>query len=287
MKVFLSPVGLYSHAMVRVADALIRHKPKDVEIVRSASAADLTVLHVIGPGSFEGVDLTRPHAIIQYCFKSAGLPLDAWPLIWAQAKLVWSYYDLDQYTKLPINFYYAPLGVDPTFTQDYKPGFRDVDVMTSGYVSGPISEAIAEVATAAELLGFRVLHLGPQTVEGMAPVKYRRWHAVCGIDDSQLASDYRRTRLVSGLRHVEGFELPALEGLACGARPIVFDRPEMRAWYQDWAVFVPECSGEELVQRLLGVLPRLRAPISQADQEEVRRRFDWEPIARRFWEGVL
>ena len=49
MKVFVTPTGLHSYAMVRVANALARYAPPHVQIVTDRQAADCAVLHVIGP----------------------------------------------------------------------------------------------------------------------------------------------------------------------------------------------------------------------------------------------
>jgi len=284
MRVFLEPTGLFSHAMVRVARALAHYAPDSVEIVKEPASADLIVSHVIGPGAVPD----RPEVVIQYCLRSAGLDYDRWLRRWQDARMVWSYLDLrDEVGDLGgVNFYHAPLGVDPVFAQNgHAEVPRDINVMTSGYVSAPGAEAIEEVALAAGSLGLRVLHLGPAAVEGMR-VTPPRWSSVLGIPDSDLAALYRRTEWVSGLRQVEGFELPVLEGLACGARPIVFDRPDMLQWYEDHAAFVPESNGEELVEYLTELLRYHPQPVLEAERAEVLKRFSWEVIAKGFWERL-
>ncbi len=288
MKVFLQPTGLYSHAMLRVAAALERYAPDPIEVTRNADQADFRVIHAIGPGLFHGVDENQPHAIIQYCLESAGYDALRWSLIWQRAQLVWSYYDL-----VPrgggqlFEFYHAPLGVDDAFVRATPNGQkRPIGAMSSGYVSGPSAEAIEEVALAAHAVGIPVVHLGPQSVEGMK-ARPANWSAVIGISDVELADLYLHTEWVSGLRHVEGFELPALEGLMCGARPFVFDRPDMHQWYDEHAVFVPECCGEPLIAELTELFRHKPVGVSDAERAKIADTFNWERIATGFWERLL
>ncbi|HWI70162.1 MAG TPA: hypothetical protein VNS88_17650, partial [Nitrospiraceae bacterium] len=78
-----------------------------------------------------------------------------------------------------------------------------------------------------------------------------------------------------------------LEGLMCGARPIVFDRPDMRQWYEGHAVFIPECSGPDLTQELIEVMSHEPDPVMSIEREIILERFSWKPIVRGFWEQVL
>lgn len=266
--------------MVRVANALKKHAPRELEFVDDPKSADLQVLHVIGPDNAELLEASN-YAVIQYC-RTGGEA--SYISLWAGAQVVWSYYDL---RSLCERFYFAPLGVDEIFTQSFDPEPRDIGIMTSGYVSHPAGEAIEEVAIASWMLGLDVVHLGPEKVEGMVVKLPTGWRAVENIADRTLAAYYRRSKWVSGLRHIEGFELPVLEGLMCGARPIVFDRPDMHEWYLGHARFVTEASGESLVKELLDVLTDEPEPVSMEEREMVAQRFSWNRIATGFWEQVM
>jgi hypothetical protein len=284
MKVFFQPTGLHSRAMLRVARALQQYAPEHVEAVTRPEVADLRIVHVIGHGSLEGVDPKQPRVLIQYCLKSTedGGMLENWLPIWKASRLVWSYYRLDQLAAWPdIQFFHAPLGVDSVFTAPLNGTMRDIGVITSGYVSE--SEGIEEVAIAAYLAGMRVVHIGPGNVVRHPPTT---WTAMEGISDLDLSHLYHRSVWVSGLRHCEGFELPALEGLASGARPIVFDRDDMRQWYRRHAVFVPECSGNKLVGHLLDVFRRSPTTVTKQEQLAVLGFFDWARIASEFWKRL-
>jgi len=268
--------------MRRVGDALRRYAPPTVTIANDPGDADLQICHVIG-GYPRSLVRTKSYAVIQYCWKTnPAREVQDWQSFWQGARLVWSYYG-----DLPVHgrFYHAPLGVDGDV---FKGNGADRDgVVTSGFLTGPGAEAIEEVALAADHLRMKVFHLGPAAVAGAKWRPSPRWRAALGISDASLAKEYGRARWVSGLRYVEGFELPVLEGLACGARPIVFSRSDMKQWYAGHAVFVEECSGSALVEQLLPILSGPWYAVTEAEREIVLRRFDWKTIAEGFWKEIL
>lgn len=288
MKVFLSPhIGLHSRAMIRVERALHKHKPQDIDITQNPLDADLIVLHVIGFDAIERAEkYNRPYATIQYCVKSTEYTSELeWKPFWDRAQLVWSYYDLSAYVE---RFYYAPLGVDELFfwpSNQY--GSLPPYVVTSGYVSGPRAEPIFEVWEAACMCGLDVKHIGPTYVSGIEPSDVSMSHVSCYFDvsDERLAMIYSGARWVSGLRHGEGFELPAAEALACGTLPVVFDQPAMRKWYDGLATFITESTGKSLVEDLIQVF---KSEVEcNASRDEIRERFSWEKIAKGFWEKLF
>ena len=283
MKIFLKPVGLHSVAMLRVVAALHRHAPKWAEIVDSPEEADLQVLHVIGPSE---APIGRRYAVIQYCGSTT---TDAYTELWKAADLVWSYYDLRE-AMGDTPFLLAPLGIDQAFLKGFDPAAtREFEIATSGYSTGPIQEAIQEVAQAVTAVGGRTFHLGPDKIEGWTGPypPATNWVAQRGMNDETLAMLYRQCRRVSGLRQVEGFEMPVIEGASCGARPVVFDREDMRRWYSDFADFVQPCAGDELVERLLNLFAKgAPAAFTAAQLGEIRARFDWARIATAFWDAL-
>jgi hypothetical protein len=269
--------------MHRTARALQEWAPAEVEIVSDVDAADVQVLHVIGVGSLEHLHLDD-YVLLQYCYLTTERP-DAsfWIPLFRNARLVVSYYDLPALTgRDDFAFVHAPLGVDGEVFHD-RGIERDAVVLTTGYVLE--GEAIAECHDAA----FRVLrgrrggmiHIGP------AFWTHRGLEVVEAISDEQLARRYSRSRYVSGLRRHEGFELPVLEGLACGARPICFDTPCYRQWFEGHAVFVPELPADELVPLLADVFREEPAPVTAEEREAVLAVFDWRRIVRSFWDRVL
>lgn len=285
-----------SGAMERIAKALARWAPPAVEIVPTVELADLVVLHTIGTDVWPVIESLEHHgkrfAMMQYCLRSTQEPNSRrWLRYWERAACVWSYYDLarivledaaDQPTTgLP--FYLAPLGADPdTFSEQLVMGDRFV-VLTSGYVAE--SECIAECWAAAARVGRRVFHLGP---EG----EFRdldREHVTFGynVTDTQLARAYSRSDYVAGMRRCEGFEMPAAEGLLCGARPLMLDAPHYRHWFEPWAKFVPEVEPEALTDMIVEVMLAGTEIVTDAERDAAAERFNWERLVGRFWSRVL
>lgn len=312
VRVFLHPTGLHSRAMVRVANALTMHAPRvppSFQLVATPQDADLQILHVI---SYDAVEYAAQilarggrYAVIQYCLgHPTEILWDAWRKLWVGADLVWSYYPLHEQAgaeigELGVPLYYAPLGVDEPFQAMSKllstPGnwpARTQRIITTGYVNGDRAEPIYAVWKAAELARIDAVHIGPQIVEGM-PEYPRRWRTE-RPGDMRLAEIYATSTWVSGLRHVEGFELPAAEGLVCGARPIVFDQPSMREWYGEHAVYisetprqVPEMGISDLVTEIAYHLAYTPRGVDAEERERALERFNWETIAKGFWEALL
>lgn len=250
-RIYTRPTGLHSRAMTRVSDALERYAPEGFTIAGSPSPnyADIVVLHVIGRDAIEVARACRErgqrYVIVQYCLKTTGASIDEWLPAWEGAELVWSYYDLidpdcsmsSAAFREKRNFYYSPLGVTSDFYEDDTP--KEPLVLTTGYVNGPGAEVIEAVWNAADNAGINFFHIGPRNVVGASRVPSAEQCAE-GISESELIKLYRRATWVAALRHVEGFELPALEGCMCGAVPIMFDQPAIKRWYGDAPYYVPD-----------------------------------------------
>lgn len=198
---------------------------------------------------------------------------DDWIDLWQGAVCVWSYYDLpalmnEDGIAAPFNFYHAPLGIDEVF---YKRGEKkDFDIVTHGtYLTEGVRECIWSTS--------RVAFLGHVDIP----------HVSCfeNIGDNELAELYSRSRYVSGLRRVEGFELPAVEGLACGSRPVLFDREHYRQWYGDLAMYVPEEPREGVIRSLAKVFA-MDMPVTEAEIVRAKTMFNWERIVNGFYEHV-
>lgn len=295
MKVYLTPVGLYSRAMVRIANALTYYAPSTIQIIDDKDAADLCVMYVIsldfGGWARELLSKGKKYACVQCCVRSISEYVDysQWLPLWRGSSLVWSYYELSPWANLNgsgFSFYHAPLGVDDCFRHANLNGHQRQSVITSGYVSGDGAEAIEEVWIAAGECNLPVIHIGPNKVKG---INARPSHVTCieGVPDSQLAWYYSGAKWVASLRHTEGFELPALEGVVSGARGILFAQSDLRRWYKDHAVYVDECHGEELVNKLVEVFSTEPEPVTKDEQKEVMRRFDWKAICGGFWTSLL
>jgi hypothetical protein len=301
MKVYLDPPPKMSKGIHRVADALKKRLPAGVELERCRENADVVVFHVVGVQNFDEIDLRmqidmcraagQRYAMMQYCLKTTENGGDSnfwWPL-WHDAACVWSYYDLNLhlYQRQPdaadgvqiSSFYYAPLGVEQDVFNINERAKKLFTIGTSGYV--PETEGVLEAYEAVSRVNGFQFHLGPDFGLG----------ALCapqtGLTDQQVADRWNECDYVAGLRRVEGFELPAIEGILCGARPIVFDTPVYRQWYGGLAEFVPEGTPEELTEALVKLFSGPYLAPSAEQLEEAQRRFDWDTLCAGFWERVL
>ena len=275
-------------ALMRVKDALMRYAPEDIEFA-PADKADLTIINVIGRQ--DGVRRTarnilnknREYAVIQYCLRSTQKSkTDGWLPLWAGANVVWSYLDLQQAAQIDdvptsdVYFYHAPLGVDAGVFKPLQQK-RRYAICTSGLYR---AESVREAILAAKQVGRKVLHLGPE-------LNHQDVECHSGLTDEEVAEVYNQCEFVSGLRRIEGFELPAAEGLLCGARPIVFDRSHYRKWYKPWAEFIPEGSQMEVIESLASLFKRGARAVTKQERMDAARFFDWRPIVTGFWDRCL
>jgi glycosyltransferase involved in cell wall biosynthesis len=296
MNVFLNTQAGLSKAMGRIVTKMMRYAPSDITVVNHPDEADLIVLHVIGfPETEEAVrritSLGKKYAIIQYCLRTTQKPNTAdWLPIWAGAEMVWSYYDLQalceedgQVFPEQTVFYFSPLGVD---SEIFNPGLSrpKYKILTTGTLA-PF-ETVDLVNKACQVINGIQVHVGGLEMKGTdfndSIVEYHK-----EISDTNLAQLYRQTEYVSGLRRIEGFELPAAEGLLCGARPILFDRPHYRRWYEGLgAIFIPESTDEEIVKTLREILKTPSNTWAPLNISEARTRFSWATICTVFWESL-
>lgn len=285
MRVYVKPQAGLSRAMDRVADGLTKGVDY-VWPVENIEAAEVVLIHAVGyPETVDAIarcKMRRQKIVLaQYCFRSTQEPsATSWLPLWRECDVVWSYYDLqtacvEDGCEWPsdVTFVMTPLGVDPA-TFYPMPCERRFLIATSGYVAR--TECVAEVNRAVDLNGGLQFHLGPHP--GMPNVEAHE-----DITDGALAVFYNSSQYVSGLRRIEGFELPIVEGLMCGARPIVFDRPHYRQWFGDLAVFIPEGTMREVTEALTLVLAQPAQPVTSAERMVAAGRFAWPAIAAAVW----
>lgn len=288
--------------MDRIVSKLIRHKPGAVTIVTKPEEADLLVLHVVSYNetahSIRRIKaLGKQYAIIQYNLLTTDEPdVSKWVPLWADAAFVWSYYDLPRICRehgqqFPedTTFLFAPLGVDTEFFHR-GPNLAKYPhkVVTTGTLAP--NECVDLVNIACHKVfphpGAQV-HIGhlteiPETFNAsIVQFEY-------DISDLQLSQIYRQTEYVSGLRRVEGFELPAAEGLICNAVPILFDKPHYRDWFGELgALFIPEGSDEEIIKALVGIFSQSKPTWTPRNIEGAKKLFNWQNICTEFWKIVL
>lgn len=279
MKIYVD-TKINSRGIQRVPHALKKYKPDWVEIATTPEEADLVVFHVNGRLKHLKAAIkkhNKPYAVIQYCLKSTMNPdpLD-WTDVWRKAKVVWSYYDLPY--KWLMNFYQAPLGADSNIFK-IKEIKTDYTVCTTGI--SYLSESVREVFMAAREVGVKVAHLGPDL--GYEGVDY-----YTDLEDWQVADLYNRCVYISGLRRAEGFELPVAEGILCGCRPILFDQPHYRQWFDyPLATFIPEQPREKVIESLVQLFSHPYTSKEWWSYKEMQERFNWDTIIKGFYQHLL
>lgn len=291
VKVYVKPQEGLSRAMDRVAKGLTASVTA-VEPVECEEDADFVLIHAIGfPETLEAVGrcLQRKQrfGIIQYCLRTTQQPnTGEWLPLWLAADVVWSYYDLpglclEDGFQFQGNFFYSPLGVDPTIFAPHTANKR-FKALSTGYVAD--SESILEVNRAVWNLGYRHIHIGP---DNLGLVGLSESHV--DISDEEIARYYSQSEYVTGLRQIEGFELPCAEGLLCGARPVMFDRPHYRMWFNDFAEFIPEGNSESIEAALTQVFKHKPRPVTVQERAQAVHLFSWPRIASGFWTaaGIL
>jgi hypothetical protein len=298
MRAYVEPPPVRSRCLRRIADALARYAPTGVEIAQDRAAADLIVLHVVGRQERmyrEARQATRRgqrYAVLQLSLRSTQKPsTKGWRALWAGAAVVWSYYDLNAAIQedegsswdraRAFTFYHAPLGVD---AEVFRPsgGPRPYLLGVTGFDQHYLgAERLREATEAVARVGGKVWHLGPPMDLGAHVTDEE------GIDDATLAQRYGACAYVSGLRRHEGFELPAVEGLLCGARPILFERLDARRWFGPWAVWMPEARRSDLVSGLSDLFHDGPFEVTPEEREAAAGRFAWDRIVAGFWERCL
>lgn len=303
MKVWFKPQHGLSRAMDRVYKALQAALPVGAKEAETEDAADLVVLHVIGyPETESAVEKhvigKRRVAALQYCLRSTQQPnAHKWLPLWDRMSCIWSYYDLQRMINedsfalgggiIPNirNFYHAPMGVDTKVFRRWEDREK-YTAMTTGMVSE--SECLNEAAQAVRLVDGKLLIVGGNEVA--AEFADMPWVSTrVSITDDVMAQLYSRSRFTLGLRKVEGFEMPLLEGLACGSIPVCFDQPDQRRWFSELAIFVKESEpvGPQLVDIFQNPNHAAMAVSAAHFFQQKKRQFDWGLLAAEFWDRAL
>lgn len=176
------------------------------------------------------------------------------------------------------NIYETPWGFEPDVFH-YAPLHKRYKILCTGYMAD--AEGIDACWDACRRLRKRLCHVGGRLPEVPPMVWNERYE---GIKDDKMRALYNASEYVSGMRREGGFELPVIEGYACGAQPIVFDQPTMRKYYSDFAIFVPNIPRNELTERLIRVLFEKR---NIQPRPEILERFRWSTIMARMWRRIL
>lgn len=278
-----------SFTLAGIRNDIRDHSLTEIQDVLDENDAEIVIVYVVGHRDRIVREVSRLKALgkkvvmLQMTLRSTRDPDTlAWIDTWRKADLVWSYYDLPQLIKddghrASFNFYHSPLGVNKVFKS--HPGEKEYAIVTNGGFF--VAESYHEIWTAAELANVEVIHIGK--VFDYYPTLTYIPH---GGHRFRMAGYFSQCHYVSGLRRVEGFELPAAEGLVCGARPVLYDAPHYRKWFGDLAEYIPEEKPGAVIKNLVRLFGQPVRSVTPAEMEEARRRFDWNVIMSELWKRV-
>jgi len=283
-------------AMHKIAQYLMEYKPDEVEVTSFADC-DINIEHIIGDHGISKCAhdkqlisrmKQKKFVLLWYCFeRSLDYIKNSKFFNWAfsDATMIYSYLVFENYGfKEQDNVVYGPLGYDHTFFKfDNKIERLSNSIMSTGYIAS--TECLEEIYNACKQARATMFHVGHNF--NWNRIIYRQGEK---LTEEQMRLIYASATFVSGLRRGEGFEIPVLEGAACGARPIVFNKSHYQ-WYKDFAIFIEESNFYEVRDSIYNVLlENINNPnitTSEEERKKIRETFGWDVIAKRFWEEVL
>lgn len=209
--------------LYRVRQQIQATAPEWAEIIIGEGVADAQIVLAIGATGMPELVEKTPTILLQLCYESAhGGNKAFWDELWSKCLMVGSYFDL----KAP-NFVRFPMGYDPDVFYRDDSVSKKYNAIVFGEVDGP--EEIKSVIEAFDV----VAHIAGTSIGG--GIGYVRYD---NIPDDRLRGVYQRSKYCIGLRRIEGFEMPIVEGAACGCIPVTFDLECYRSWFNDFAIFL-------------------------------------------------
>jgi hypothetical protein len=203
--------------------------------------------------------------------------------IWDEAVVIWSYYDLPEIARsqgieptFSDKFLRSPLGVD---SDVFKPSGSEKEYLAIAVTKGYLTESTREILAAARHLNAKAAYVGPH-IRGLEDADQFE-----NITDEELVDLYSKSYYVCALRRSEGQDLPAAEGLLCGARPIVFERPDQSDWSPSF-ITIRETEREQIIEDLKVVFDGEYDPVSREEILIAREVFNWELIVKDFWKRL-
>jgi glycosyltransferase involved in cell wall biosynthesis len=260
----------------RVRNGLASHAPRNMRVVDApGQGEDIVIADVFSPASLQRVIPGKRTVLIVH-----GPAMPSYLPQFRDALLVVGFLDLPAMVQSDdFRFLRSPWGVDGSVFYPRPSVPRDRIVLTTGEdYKGEVIRECFEAGRRARGLSGQSIQVGYPFDWSTNPIIKR------DILDDEMAECYSRVLYVSGLRRGPGFELPVVEGLACGARPVCFDQPWYRYWFDGHAVFIPEV--ENPTEILVEVFKNDPDPVTLEERELVLRKFSWPVIAANFWESI-
>jgi len=279
-----------SRAMERIRQAFIKYSPPGTLFLDQPEGDYIHCINWIGQNPKEhtsrdevcqGVD-TLPRSSRYIIFAHIGNP--------HYGQFQREYEDLFRNALAVITFNKAMLGLsDPNIIETpwgFEPHIfyqmripRRWTIITTGYDAA--QEAIDSVFWACYHTMKSVVHVGGRLDPRWVQPTFTRFE---GISDDHLRELYNQALYVSGLRREGGFEMPIVEGYACGCQPITFDHTGSRRWFSEFAILVPNVPTDDLTRILMGILER---PVTVEPKPEILETFYWKNVMGNMWLSLI
>lgn len=260
----------FGYGIKRIAAKLEEYKPASVKFVTNRKDADVVLLHTVGGEEVASICNNERFVVLQYCYVTTGMDRYYWRSIWERSSGVVSYYDLSKDMPKGIPFVHTPLGAD---TKEFYPmGLkRNKKIFATGHVAN--TECLDVLWQACYDTKTTMYHTGEDFKFG----KYYQHLPYMTTD--KLRTLLNEVEYVSCMRTIEGFEMLGMEGLFCGARPIVLDLP-CYDWYRDYSYTVREA---RLYDDLVEILSKSPDSVSPIEHAEIREEFEWSTIVEKIY----
>jgi len=289
MKIYFPYDRKISRAMERIRQAFIKYAPAETVFVNTPEADAVHCIHFIGQNTREDtckifgsiMDVpTLPKTSKYIVFLHFGnffypeMEKDFHRLL-ENAVLVITYTSSFATTKC--NLYETAWGYEPLIFNVLNVE-KKYTVLATGYLAD--AEAIDAIFLACYKSMTSMVHIGGHLDHAWREPTYTRF---INISDDDLRLLYNQSRYVSALRRDPSYELPAVEGYACGCQPICFPHYGPKKWFSDFAIFVPQLPRDELVLHLIELFKK---PIEVKPNPEILKRFYWQTIMESVWKKV-
>lgn len=277
---FLEQWGIALHRCQKAIEFYVSQHPEKYKITKNWKEADLIISQVIGPGEIAALNGNYHKSVfLQHCHKTASPDTIDYPSVWQQVKLVASFNDLASNTDKAFNFLHMPLGADPAvFDLFNHKGKRENLVFATGHIAE--TELLHLLYEAVQKNQKIMQHTGENFKWDAKHYKFNSY-----MSDSELVKFLNNTQFVFCMRDIEGFEMLGIEGLFCGAVPIV---PNIKSydWYREWAYTVDVNTTPEAIVKQISDILSGEVAVPKFDIGEIKNRFSWNTILSTFFSRI-
>lgn len=294
LNVWMQVYPLYTKVINHIMLKLGEQKPSNINLVDDWIDADIIIENVVGTPDRKNLCHWReedwsedikmraeihegPLVYVAHC---SIVDDDFFRMAFNKSKCVFGFLDFSKTVNADYNYIRMPWGVDPnTFMELPDIKERPFDIYTWGASIKPDEEGILSLYKAMKQVDGKMLHSGIDY--GLeAP-----WYTFVPPADTYagVAERLNRARFANALRREEGFELMGIQGALCGAKPLYFDLPCYRYWFDKFGIFV---SQDNAVEDLVKVFSE-DVSVPAEDKKYVIDNFSWDNVAKIFWGNIL